>query len=98
MDNQDTELPVFLNKKKNSFFGCIGELFGKFNFKLMFLLFIVGIIIFSDLFAEILIAPCVSDDSYDGYFASSTKCTYIQLLILCLSALILEFLISEKYI
>lgn len=70
-----------------------GNLLTNINYKVAFLLFIVGMIIFSDVFIESVIGKF--SDSVDGD-SPTTKGTIIQLLLIVLAYIILDLIVKYE--
>lgn len=98
-DNSDKKIDKKTDKKtdkknksiKSDFPSMCVELCKKINFKTAIFLFIIGTIIFSDVFIE----NCLTDSSYtDGAGTPTSKGTFIQMLVLIISFLCIDLLVQ----
>jgi hypothetical protein len=79
--------------KKSDFMSLGGNVFYNINYKLPIFMFLIGMLIFSDLFIE----NCLYNSAVDGEMAT-TKGTMIQLLLFCIILVVLDLLIKYKFI
>lgn len=87
--------PVKDNKQKNDLIGLSGDLITSLNFKLASFVYLIGVMIFSDVFAENILSN-ISGIYENGEI--STKGTMIQLLLLCIVILIMDLLIKTNVV
>lgn len=80
---------------KTDFVKISGNIFGNINFKLAFFVFILGIILFSDVFIDGVLLKM--NNAVDGECAT-TKGTMIQLLLLSLGLIVLDLLIKLDWL
>lgn len=85
VDDKDDNRTDFVNAGSN--------LVGSVNYKLAFFVFVMGMIIFSDLFIETILANI--QDTVDGECAT-TKGTIIQLVLLCIGMIVVDLLIQYE--
>jgi hypothetical protein len=84
------------NSNSNSdFISMFSDLFNSINYKVAIFLFILGILIFSDVFIETFLTPI--SGAVDGD-VPTTKGTTVQLLILTLGYIIIDLMISGNLI
>jgi hypothetical protein len=90
MDEDSTELSEVTDIGTAS-----GKALGAINYKLIFLTFLFGLVIFSDLFVgEVL--PKFEKSVFAG--EPTTKGTVVQLLFLCLAMMVLDLFIKYEWI
>jgi hypothetical protein len=88
----DTETITKKEKSDNDDFPSIGmDIFNKINFKIAILLFIVGGIIFSDIFIENMLPKNLVDVG-----TPNSKGTLIQLLLLSFAYIVIDLLVRGK--
>ena len=73
--------------KKSDFVRIGGNVLGSINLKMAFFLFLLGMLIFSDVFIDGILSKM--DGNVQGE-CTTTKGTLIQLLLLCLSYIVLD--------
>ncbi len=78
-------------KKRDDFPGMFADLFCKISFKKTFWLFIIGMIIFSDLFINSVLEKF--SDTTDGV-CPNTKGTSIQMVFLCMLYICMDLLVE----
>lgn len=83
------------DNKKSDFVAVSGNIISSINYKLGFFMFLLGMIIFSDLFIEKILASF--GNSVDGE-TPTTKGTMIQLLIFVLLMMMLDVLIKWEWL
>lgn len=83
------------HKCKDDFLSMFSDLFGSINYKTAIFLFILGILIFSDVFIELVLTS--TDGAVYGD-APTTKGTIIQLLALTFGYIIIDLLAQGKII
>lgn len=88
-DNEDN------TSKKSDFMKMGGSVIKSINIKMAFFLFILGMLLFSDLFISSVLSKF--NDSVQGE-CTTTKGTFIQLLFLCLGYIILDLITKAGWI
>lgn len=81
--------------KKTDFVSVGGNIISNINLKVAFFIFLLGMVIFSDIFITIL--GKFSSANVDGS-CTTTQGTFIQLLLLVIGYIILDLLVSGGYI
>ena len=84
-----------VDTNKSDFVSVGGNLISNINYKLIILVFIFGMVIFSDTFMNGVLSKI--SNTIDGEVAT-TKGTMIQLTLICLFILIADLLITYKWI
>jgi hypothetical protein len=87
----DLSTPDLANDNKTDFVEVGSKVVYDINYKLVMLMFVFGLIIFSDTFVTILLQPIdglVNDEQ------PTSKGTIVQLLVFCLVLLVLDLLIK----
>ena len=94
-DCDDAEHPVKSTKKakKSDFMKITGNLLSTINYKVAFLLFIIGIIIFSDVFIETVLSGFGGSVNGD---CTTTKGTMLQLLFMVIGYIILDLIVQYE--
>jgi hypothetical protein len=83
------------NSKKTDFVKLGGNFLTSINYKIAFFLFLIGMVIFSDIFIDGVLSKF--DGSVSGE-CTTTKGTMIQLLLLCLGYIIIDLLVRLNWI
>lgn len=83
------------DSKKTDFVNASSSVIGNINFKLIFYMFLLGIILFSDLFISNVLTHI--PDSVDGEYVTN-KGTMIQLLVYSLGLLVFDLVIKYDII
>lgn len=83
------------NSDKDDFISLINDLFYSINYKIAIFLFIIGILIFSDVFIELFLNP-ISGAVYGDI--PTTKGTTIQLLALTVGYILIDLLVTGSII
>jgi hypothetical protein len=86
---------VDIDDDKTDFMKITGDIFGGINFKLACFVFILGIIIFSDVFIDGILLKI--DGTVNGE-CTTTKGTIIQLLLLSLGLIMLDLAIKRGWL
>jgi hypothetical protein len=97
VDDKDTEEEEEDTKKKkkgksSDFLKIGGSLISNINYKVAFLLFVVGMLVFSDIFIDNVL--CKFDDSVQGE-CTTTKGTMLQLTFIIIAYIVLD--LTVKY-
>ena len=91
--------PIIINdvesSKKTDFMKISGNLLMNINYKVAFFLFIVGIIVFSDLFISNIINKF--QNSADGE-CPNTKGTMIQLMFIIIAYIIIDLIVKYEFL
>jgi hypothetical protein len=77
------------------FMNVSGNILTSINYKVTFLLFVVGMLLFSDVFIENVLIKF--NDTVDGE-CTTTKGTMIQLILLIISYIVLDLLVKYKFL
>ena len=95
IDGENTKNKINNSDNKTDFMNISGNILTNINYKVTFLLFIVGMILFSDVFMENVLIKF--NDTVDGE-CTTTKGTIIQLLLLIISYIVLDLLVKYKFL
>lgn len=83
------------NDEQTDFMSVSGNILTSINYKVTFLLFIVGMLLFSDVFIENVLIKF--KDTIDGECTTS-KGTMIQLILLIIAYIVLDLLVKYKFL
>lgn len=78
------------NDERGDFISIFSDLFNKINYKVAILLFVLGVLIFSDSFSELFLTGI--DGATDSTDCATSKGTIIQLLALTFGYIIIDLL------
>jgi hypothetical protein len=95
LSDDDIDVEPRKNNKKTDLMKMTGNLLTNINYKVAFLLFIVGIIIFSDVFVDGVLSKF--SNTVDGGYAT-TKGTILQLVFFVLAYILLDLITKYEVI
>ncbi len=96
-DCSDDDVDKKKKSKKNDFLSVGIDILGNINYKVAIFLFLVGLIIFSDLFVNKVLNIIDGTVSTDGT-STTTKGTVLQLMLLCILYIVVDLLNTYKII
>lgn len=94
-DNESINSDNVKKCSKTDLMKISGNLLGNINFKVAFLLFMVGMIVFSDLFIDGFLSNV--SDSVSGE-CTTTKGTMIQLLFLVIGYILIDLIVKYEWL
>jgi hypothetical protein len=95
IDGENKKNNINNTDNKTDFMNISGNILTNINYKVTFLLFIMGMLLFSDVFIENVLTKF--KDTVDGE-CTTTKGTIIQLLLLIISYIVLDLLVKYKFL
>jgi hypothetical protein len=94
-DSDVEETPKSKKNKKTDFMRMTGNLISNINYKVAFLLFMIGMIVFSDIFIDGFLSHI--NDTVSGE-CPTTKGTMLQLLFMVLAYIILDLVVQYDWL
>ncbi len=94
-DSDAEETPKSKKNKKTDFMRMTGNLISNINYKVAFLLFMIGMIVFSDIFIDGFLSHI--SDTVSGE-CPTTKGTMLQLLFMVIAYIILDLVVQYDWL
>jgi len=92
---EDLEDDLVKDSKKSDFVKVGGNILTSINYKITLFLFVLGLIIFSDVFIDNVLSKF--DDAVSGE-CTTTRGTLLQLTMLCLGYIIIDLLVQSGWV